>query len=366
MGILNLGVNIQFFKNITKEEKFNLEYNSIDTKGKKLILGIDHANFHCEKSKLNSIYYILKNNPSLVSQLYFVEILVYNPVYWKPLTSDEMNSLNDFVNKINQEFNNILSLFFDSYYSHKLIAYSAKADVFFVFSNRHRYSIFPQNFIVIKDLFKQTNYRILISELLYYQRGIKGLFTFSPFCKELINETFLKTIQSFDTSFETVNLSNSVNCLQDDTNKFCSNFLRILHASNNDDPGSTFKTVGLINIVLLKFARNFVNLNFNYLFKQYNNSTNSRLILFDYQGTLIEAGEKLPENFCKELRTLSQNPKNYVFIVSGKEQETLDGLFQKVPEIGLCAENGIFFKWNQREGLNREWKSITTNLDWYF
>lgn len=91
---------------------------------------------------------------------------------------------------------------------------------------------------------------------------------------------------------------------------------------------------------------------------QFQNATN-RLILLDYDGTLSDF-KPHPELASPEpkvlelLKELSQNPKNSVAIVSGRDRNTLEHWLGDLP-ITLIAEHGTFVR---KDGL---WKSTITD-----
>jgi len=84
---------------------------------------------------------------------------------------------------------------------------------------------------------------------------------------------------------------------------------------------------------------------------------NQRLILLDYDGTLVPFTEKPEEakpsdELQRLLKELSQNPKNEVTLVSGRDRYTLDKWFDGL-NLGLIAEHGACTK-----EKNTEWEII--------
>ncbi|KAL9265325.1 putative alpha,alpha-trehalose-phosphate synthase [UDP-forming] 7 [Drosera capensis] len=76
----------------------------------------------------------------------------------------------------------------------------------------------------------------------------------------------------------------------------------------------------------------------------------SRAILFDYDGTLM------PENSIRKtpsqevisiLNTLCADPRNTVFIVSGRGRNSLSEWFSPCRKLGIAAEHGYFMRWAQ-------------------
>jgi trehalose 6-phosphate synthase/phosphatase len=90
-----------------------------------------------------------------------------------------------------------------------------------------------------------------------------------------------------------------------------------------------------------------------------------RLILLDYDGTLVpfkpEPQDAKPDrDLLALLQTLSENPRNTVVLVSGRDKETLARWFARTP-LHLVAEHGTWIKenpgeWEMLKPQPREWK----------
>jgi len=90
-----------------------------------------------------------------------------------------------------------------------------------------------------------------------------------------------------------------------------------------------------------------------------------RLLLLDYDGTLIQFGEK-PEKakpddeLLDTLQALVRISKNEVVIISGRDKDTLEKWFN-ILNVGLMAEHGVWLKekkgsWEMLEPLRNDWK----------
>ena len=90
-----------------------------------------------------------------------------------------------------------------------------------------------------------------------------------------------------------------------------------------------------------------------------------RLILLDYDGTLVPIVEK-PEKakpddeLLKLLKALTQEIRNEVVIISGRDKDTLEKWFTGI-NTGLIAEHGVWVKeggrlWEIIEPLKNDWK----------
>ncbi|MFQ5951313.1 MAG: bifunctional alpha,alpha-trehalose-phosphate synthase (UDP-forming)/trehalose-phosphatase [Candidatus Geothermarchaeales archaeon] len=99
------------------------------------------------------------------------------------------------------------------------------------------------------------------------------------------------------------------------------------------------------------------------MIQDYSTST-SRLVLLDYDGTLVPFAERPQEaqpdeELLKLLEELSEDPKNELVIISGRNRESLEDWFGGL-EFGLTAEHGAWIK--ERDG---EWESTKTlDTDW--
>lgn len=78
--------------------------------------------------------------------------------------------------------------------------------------------------------------------------------------------------------------------------------------------------------------------------------TERRVFILDYEGTLAphrtQTGITLgsPQRVIDALGDLMQDPRNLVYVMSGRMPTELDNHFKTVPKLGLIAENGCFIR----------------------
>lgn len=90
-----------------------------------------------------------------------------------------------------------------------------------------------------------------------------------------------------------------------------------------------------------------------------------RLFLFDYDGTLTpivrDPSAAIPSaRLINILQGLTKDPKNEIWIISGRDQEFLEKwIGSSYPQIGLSAEHGCFMK---KAGVEK-WINLTESLD---
>ncbi len=100
------------------------------------------------------------------------------------------------------------------------------------------------------------------------------------------------------------------------------------------------------------------------IIKDYQRSSR-RLFLIDYDGTLVPYHQKFKPSIPSReildtILLLSQDSKNKIVIVSGREKNILEGWFKSVP-VDLIAEHGAWLKkdsgnWRTIEPLKKKWK----------
>ncbi|CAL5001839.1 unnamed protein product [Urochloa decumbens] len=95
------------------------------------------------------------------------------------------------------------------------------------------------------------------------------------------------------------------------------------------------------------------------------NRTGNRLILLDYDGTMMPEGVivRYPsQELIDVLNELCSDPKNTVFVVSGRRKDELAGWLAPCERLGISAEHGYFTRWSR----DSPWESpdLVVGLDW--
>ena len=92
-----------------------------------------------------------------------------------------------------------------------------------------------------------------------------------------------------------------------------------------------------------------------------------RLFMFDYDGTLTpivkDPQAAIPsDRVIRTIKTLASDPRNAVWIISGRDQAFLDEWMGHIAELGLSAEHGSFI----RQPKTEDWENLTekTDMSW--
>lgn len=115
---------------------------------------------------------------------------------------------------------------------------------------------------------------------------------------------------------------------------------------------------------LVALPPDFRKLSVDHIRVAYENSI-SRLILLDYDGTMTPQSSvnmAPTSEVLSLLNSLCNDPKNTVFIVSGRSRETLSKWFSACEKLGISAEHGYFTRWSKQS----PWESsmIVTDFEW--
>ncbi|KAL2482834.1 hypothetical protein Fot_44278 [Forsythia ovata] len=119
-----------------------------------------------------------------------------------------------------------------------------------------------------------------------------------------------------------------------------------------------------LNSRVVALGPNFRKLSVEHIVSAYKN-TSSRLILLDYDGTMMPQ-DLVNKSPCQEvisvLNGLCNDPMNVVFIVSGRGKDSLEKWFSPCERLGLSAEHGYFTRWTK----NSAWEScgLAVDLSW--
>lgn len=110
--------------------------------------------------------------------------------------------------------------------------------------------------------------------------------------------------------------------------------------------------LGLNNFRMVALTSDFRKLQTEVVLKAYTKASR-RVFLLDHDGTLVgqsSISSKPGENVLETIRRLCDDPRNFVFIISGRARHELSAWFAAVgPRLGLAAEHGFYMRYPEAE-----------------
>ena len=255
----------------------------------------------------------------------------------------------------------------------KRLALFSIANIFLYPLNLEGHCIYANEFISMQTAGK--NYYLYLSENTTENLSFKQIVKSNPYNPKVISETIKKCYDG--KCFNSSGYEHDMELLSEaSTRKWVNEFLMDMrkvkfHSSANK------VGVGIgLDYKLMSVNSKFKYLKSDYIKKHYSRSEH-RLIFLDYENTLKEIDEtfedyayantkQLHSNIAPDsrlleiLKRLSHDERNLIFIMSKHDTETLSTFFKPIKTVGLCCENGFFYKYPEDDAF----KQITAINDW--
>jgi len=199
---------------------------------------------------------------------------------------------------------------------------------------------------------------LVISEFMGCSRTLNGVLRVNPFSLDSVASAIL-TALNMSLEERKANHARRYNYVLNHTiGRWGVTFLEHLDRATKLGEGMNYVQVGWgSNVKLMGLRSDFTHLDEEIVTATYRKAER-RVLLLDYDGTLTPSDKahtrsKLvgPTKAVKQLLTsLSADPDNIVFIMSGRTRSTLSDWFpvDKFPNLGLAAEKGLFLRWPAR------------------
>ena len=226
-------------------------------------------------------------------------------------------------------------------------------------------------FLIMKE--NQKNFGIIVNESISVSPCIKSIFRVNAYnvddVEDKIEKIFLQ--QNFNKDLVSRDMKYLKSCTTFKwINKFFSNLKK--NTINIRDYERIDLGIGF-DFRIMNLSRNFHRLS-QTDFKEKYFKTHHRLFFLDYEGTLQNFNEtdtnnsllsNMPNEYVKSLLNfLLEDPKNIVYIVSGKAKINLETWFKSIPKLGLAPEYGLIYKeCRKEENTYKKIKEIK-NMQW--
>lgn len=219
----------------------------------------------------------------------------------------------------------------------------------------------------IENVIKKFDFGIIISENIGAPKTIKSPLRINPFhISSIVNALLYCYTMPLEEKYNRFNADIDF-VINNTTFTWIKNFFIDLKRTDNSETQKTGMGIGL-NFRIMKLKANFCQLNKKHLLEGYYNS-GLRVFFLDYEGTLqtkdLKNEETLlgykPEPYLLNLiAKLTSDPRNLVYIVSGREKVKLDEWFGDVDDLNLASEHGFFYK-NKKKIQNINLQSINSD-----
>ncbi|XP_021755350.1 probable alpha,alpha-trehalose-phosphate synthase [UDP-forming] 8 [Chenopodium quinoa] len=349
--------------------------------GKKVIVGVDDMDVLKGISfKFMAMGHLLNSQPKLRGQLVLVQIA--NPA--RSRGNDVQEVVNE-THQIAKEVNDMygtpgydpIVFIHDSVSTLEKVAYYAISDCCLLNAVRDGMNLVPYKYTVSRqgspaldaalgvDSSVPKESVIIVSEFVGCSPSLSGAIRVNPWNVEEVAEAMHLAINLTKKEKQLRHEKHYKYISSHDIAYWAKSFDQDLVRACGDPFSMRCWGVGFgLNFRLIALPPDFRKLTVDHIKATYANS-NSRLILLDYDGTMIPQTSvnmaPTPE-VLSLLNSLCNDPKNAVFIVSGRSRETLSKWFSACEKLGISAEHGYFTRWSQHS----EWESsvLGTNFEW--
>ncbi|KAD4179858.1 hypothetical protein R6Q59_023264 [Mikania micrantha] len=344
--------------------------------GKTVVLGVDDMDmFKGISLKFLAFGKLLEDYPGLRGSVVLIQIL--NPARSQGQDVQEVETeMHSVAREVNRKFTKNgcepIVLITGPVSTHDKVAYYAIAECVVVNAVRDGMNLVPYKYTVSRqsnpDLDKvlQTDKPkksvIIVSEFIGCSPSLSGAIRVNPWNIESVTEALSSAIMMPEREKEMRHEKHYKYVSTHDVSYWAKSFDQDLERACKEHSHKRCWGVGFsLNFRVVALDPNFRKLSVEHIVSSYS-KTSSRLILLDYDGTVMARGlvdKKPSKEVITILNNLSNDPKNIVFIVSGRGKEPLGSWFDSCKKLGLSAEHGYFTRWNGESS----WESCEATFD---
>ncbi|CAL5418961.1 unnamed protein product [Camellia sinensis] len=350
-------------------------------KGKKVIIGIDDMDiFKGISLKLLAFELLLQQHQELKGQLVLVQIV--NPARSSGKDVQEAKRetyltakrINDVYGSPDYE---PVILIDRPVARYEKTAYYAVAECCIVNAVRDGMNLVPYKYIVCRqgspEMDKAVGMKtdsprtsmLVVSEFVGCSPSLSGAIRVNPWDIDSVAEAMNLAITMPDSEKHLRHDKHYRYVSSHDVAYWARSFVQDLERACKDHYSKRCWGIGLgLGFRVLSLSPSFRKLSIDHIVSAYKRAKR-RAIFLDYDGTVVPQSciikSPSPE-LTTVLNTLCNDPKNTVFIVSGRGRSSLSEWLAPCERLGIAAEHGYFIRWNK----NCDWESCpsTADLDW--
>ena len=372
-------IDLEFILNMEKNEqcqKYIKEYENELKDNFKIICFDNISAVRALGMKLRVIDLFFEKNKDLISKTTFIIWIKYYQI--EKLSN---KSTKDYVEKTIKELKvkynneNIIKVeYYIDFDIYKRLAIFKLCDILLYPQFFEGQGIYAQEFLAIKT--EDQRYGLILSENISSTSSTPSIIKTNAFDANFMVEK-IKQIYNWTPSKN--RYEKDYNYIKNQSVlKWVTNFIYDIKRTKDNDSTNKVK-VGLgLNMGIMKLNDSFSPLSSSKVSKYYSKSKN-RIFFLDYENTLQEIDESICDEttsktnsltkknimtpnrgLLKILKILSQDENNLIFIMSKYETDFITQFFSKLPNLGLCGENGFFYKYPKED----EYNEIVEIQDW--
>ncbi|PIA40453.1 hypothetical protein AQUCO_02500274v1 [Aquilegia coerulea] len=350
-------------------------------KGKILVLGVDDMDiFKGISLKLLAVEQLFQTFPKVQGKLVLVQIV--NPA--RSAGKDVQEAKRETyltAKRINEVYGSIgyqpVILIDQPVPLYEKIAYYAVADCCIVNAVRDGMNLVPYNYIVCRQgtpaLNETTGISVgstrasmlVVSEFIGCSPSLSGAIRVNPWNVDDVAEAIHSAISIPDAEKQLRHEKHYKYVSSHDVSYWARSFVQDLRKACKDHYNNRCWGMGMgLGFKVISLSPNFRKLSVNYIDSCYGRCSR-RAIFLDYDGTIISQPSivKSPSpEVISSLSSLCRDPRNTVFIVSGRGRDSLNEWFSPCEMLGLAAEHGYFVRWTK----NSDWETtpVLGDFDW--
>lgn len=349
-------------------------------KGKTVMLGVDDMDiFKGISLKLLAFEQLLLNHPDKRGKVVLVQIA--NPARGRGKDVQEVQSeTNASVKRINSTFGrpgyNPVILIDTPLQFYERIAYYVIAECCLVTAVRDGMNLIPYEYLICRQGNEKLNAilgldpsvskksMLVVSEFIGCSPSLSGAVRVNPWNIDSVAEAMDSALTLPDAEKQLRHEKHHRYVSTHDVAFWARSFLQDLERACREHIRRRCWGIGFgLGFRVIALDPSFRKLSGEHIVSAYKRTKN-RAILLDYDGTMMMKSSVSPDpntEAVKVLNCLCRDPKNVVFLVSGKTRRQLTEWFSSCENLGIAAEHGYFV----RENNDAEWETCKlTDFDW--
>ncbi|CAK7356098.1 unnamed protein product [Dovyalis caffra] len=381
--ILPVGIHIgqlQSVMNLPETESKVAELHDL-FRGQTVMLGVDDMDiFKGISLKLLAMEQLLTQHPNKRGEVVLVQIA--NPARGRGRDVEEVQSeTKAAVRRINETFGSPgytpVVLIDSPLQFYERIAYYTIAECCLVTAVRDGMNLIPYEYIICRQGNEKLDETLgltpsaprksmlVVSEFIGCSPSLSGAIRVNPWNIDVVAEAMNSALIVPEPEKQMRHEKHHRYVSTHDVAYWAHSFLQDLERACRDHVRRRCWGIGFgLGFRVIALDPNFRKLSVEHIVSAYKRTKN-RAILLDYDGTMV-----LPSSISRTpnmeavgvLNSLCTDPKNVVFLVSGKDRETLTEWFSSCERLGLAAEHGYFVRINH----DVEWETCVSvpDFDW--